>query len=236
MNNVNNNITEKLKPALNSLAKASGLNLCMLDIMGNTLIYPANDCALCKFVRSDKEGRDMCIRFAAHAVLDAAREKKTFFYKCPFGLIDFAVPVFENEKFVGAICGGQVRSQESVAHLDFIYPSITRRDAGDKYDEIMRLYSRMQDISADRVTETARLAELLAKEIDNATPDPTAGQGHDKENDPKWEKRKLQPAINYIENNFTNHISAKEMAELCFISENYFSRLFGKLTGTTLPK
>lgn len=74
-----NTVSDRLKHALTSLSRASGLNLCMLDLMGNILIYPTNDCALCKFVRSDDKGRALCIRFAAHAVLDAAHNKKPSF-------------------------------------------------------------------------------------------------------------------------------------------------------------
>lgn len=228
-----NTVSDRLKHALTSLSKASGLNLCMLDLMGNILIYPTNDCALCKFVRSDDKGRALCIRFAAHAVLDAAHNKKTFFYKCPFGLIDFAVPVFDGGEFVGAICGGQVRSEDSARHLDFVYPPISQQDAGGKYATVSELYSLMPEIPAEKMLETARLVELLTERVGDEAFQTMREFADDGD---AFARNKLQPAFDYIQLNFTRQISAKHMAEICFVSENYFSRLFGKLTGTTLPK
>ena len=50
------------------------------------------------------------------------------------------------------------------------------------------------------------------------------------------ERERLHPAFSYIEKNFTKDIALGDMAELCHMSENYFSRLFGRVTGTTFPR
>lgn len=45
---------DRLKLVLDSLSKATGLNLCVLDDMGGVVIYPCNDIIFCKAVREDE--------------------------------------------------------------------------------------------------------------------------------------------------------------------------------------
>lgn len=231
---LDNLLLERIRLAMTSLSKASGINLCMLDIMGNTIIYPTNDCALCKYVRSDERGRASCIRFAAHAVLEAAREKRTYYYKCPFGLIDFATAVFYEGEFIGAVCGGQVRSSAATEILNFVYPLAIFDDAGKNRDEIKKLYDAMPDLPPERIIESARFIELMTADLSQLN---TFIAMHEISNNEQLEtSRKLRPAITYIKEHYSSQITCKDMANLCCISENYFSRLFGRLTGTTLPQ
>ena len=44
---------------------------------------------------------------------------------------------------------------------------------------------------------------------------------------------KIQPAVNYIANNFTNDISVALLAKLCFISESQLRRLFNRDMGVS---
>ena len=120
----------RIKAVLTSLAKAGEINLCVLDVLGNPIIYPTNDCALCKCVRESARGRAQCIKYASHSVLEAMREKRTYFYVCPFGLVDFVTPIFYDGEFLGAVCGGQVRSAEAAARADFVYPFFGRNEYG----------------------------------------------------------------------------------------------------------
>lgn len=60
------------------------------------------------------------------------------------------MPVFDGGEFVGAICGGQVRSEDSARHLDFVYPPISPQDAGGKYVTVSELYSLMPEIPAEK--------------------------------------------------------------------------------------
>ncbi len=46
-------------------------------------------------------------------------------------------------------------------------------------------------------------------------------------------ENRIMPAIDYINNHYTEDISALELAELCFLSETHLYRLFKKETGKT---
>ena len=224
----------RIKAVLTSLAKASDINLCVLDVLGNPIIYPTNDCALCKCVRESAHGRAQCIKYASHSVLEAMREKRTYFYVCPFGLVDFVTPIFYDGEFLGAVCGGQVRSTEAAARADFVYPFFGRDEYGIDEKKMRKLFEQMPDRSAESFFESAKLVELFASNLDDLTT--VVAMSRRKEAEGIAERERLRPAFLCIEKNFTKAMSLREMARLCHMSENYFSRMFGRVTGTTFPR
>ena len=48
--------------------------------------------------------------------------------------------------------------------------------------------------------------------------------------------KKMNEALNYIEENLTNDIDFKEVARLAFCSEYHFQRMFSFLAGVTLSE
>ena len=224
----------RIKAVLTSLAKASDINLCVLDVLGDPIIYPTNDCALCKCVRANAQGRAQCIKYASHSVLEAMRERRTYFYVCPFGLVDFVTPIFYDDEFLGAVCGGQVRSTEAAARADFVYPFFGRDEYGIDEKKMRKLFEQMPDRSAESFFESAKLVELLASNLDDLTT--VVAMSRRKEAEGIAERERLRPAFLCIEKNFTKAMSLREMARLCHMSENYFSRMFGRVTGTTFPR
>lgn len=224
----------RIKAVLTSLAKAGEINLCVLDVLGNPIIYPTNDCALCKCVRANAQGRAQCIKYASHSVLEAMRERRTYFYVCPFGLVDFVTPIFYDDEFLGAVCGGQVRSTEAAARADFVYPFFGRDEYGIDEKKMRKLFEQMPDRSAESFFESAKLVELLASNLDDLTT--VVAMSRRKETEGIAERERLRPAFLCIEKNFTKAMSLREMARLCHMSENYFSRMFGRVTGTTFPR
>lgn len=224
----------RIKAVLTSLAKAGEINLCVLDVLGNPIIYPTNDCALCKCVRESAHGRAQCIKYASHSVLEAMREKRTYFYVCPFGLVDFVTPIFYDGEFLGAVCGGQVRSTEAAARADFVYPFFGRNEYGVDEKRMRELFEAMPDRPAERFFESAKLVELFAGNLGSVTAVVEMSRREEAEN--LAERERLRPAFSHIEKSFIKDIALGDMAELCHMSENYFSRLFGRVTGTTFPR
>lgn len=224
----------RIKAVLTSLAKAGDINLCVLDVLGDPIIYPTNDCALCKYARESAHGRAQCIKYASHAVLEAMRERRTYFYVCPYGLVDFVTPIFYDDEFLGAVCGGQVRSTEAAARADFVYPFFGRDEYGIDEKKMRKLFEQMPDRSAESFFESAKLVEVLASNLDDLTT--VVAMSRRKEAEGIAERERLRPAFLCIEKNFTKAMSLREMARLCHMSENYFSRMFGRVTGTTFPR
>ena len=230
----NDAILARVKALLTSLAKAGGINLCVLDILGDPIVYPTNDCELCKRVRACPEGRAQCIKYASHAILECMREKRTYFYLCPFGLVDFVVPVFHEGEFLCAVCGGQVRCSEGAEGVDFAYPQMAVSVPGIDAAELEAVYDAMPDRPMEAIKENARVVEFFAGDITRL--DTVVEVSRRDELNGIADRERLRPALTYIDKHYTTDISASEMAAMCHMSENYFSRMFGRVTGTTFPR
>lgn len=218
---------EKLTNALDSFSRASGMNLCMLSPLGETIIYPRLDSPFCAKVRKNEVLRKTCLRCASHSALEAARDKKPFFYRCFLGLIDFAVPIYYDGEYIGAICGGQVKCHNNEVVLDYTYD---QTDISSD-TELRKLFADIPHTPFSRVSELAALLGRLSRYLNHfgiltdiesqKMPD-----GYDK----------IRPAIQYINKSYQNEISLKHLSSLCYMSENYFSRLFTKVMNTSVPQ
>lgn len=88
---------------------ATGLATITIDYAGKPITKYSNFSKFCSKVRSSHDCVHECLRSDAHGGIEAARTGKPYVYKCPFGLVDFAIPIVVNGQYVGSILGGQVK-------------------------------------------------------------------------------------------------------------------------------
>lgn len=220
---------DKLTLTLDSVAKATGMNLCVLDTLGNIIIYPCNDAIFCKCARQDPAIRTACLAAASHASFEAARRGKTHYYKCTYGLIDFSVPLFYKGEHIGAICGGSTRSNISDDKLDYIYAPISLEN----HPELKKIYDNMPQVEEERFLEMSKLVSKLADYINHFG---ILLELEDHSTKTASNYNKLQPALRYIEQHYKSQITIHELAALCMVSPTYFSRLFSQTMKTTLSQ
>ena len=218
---------DRLKLVLDSLSKATGLNLCVLDDMGGVVIYPCNDIIFCKAVRENEGLKQRCLRLAAHSCFEAGRAHKCIYYRCRFGLTDFAVPIFYRGEYVGAFCGGGAKTDIGEDRLDSVEP----RASLEEYPALAEIFSRLPYMEAGAFYETASLVNQLASFVGNFKVAANMVPGGEKK---ASGLNKLQPALKYIAAHYGEKISISELAALCFITPEYFSRLFAGAVGSTV--
>ncbi len=206
-----------LEHMLRTIAKSSGMNLCMIDLLGHTIIPPTNDTAFCEQVRKDQKQKELCLWCATHAALEAVQRKQPFFYKCAYGLVDFAVPVFYHDEVIGAIFGGELKIDNCDNDIQFAYPLMPINENLQPY------HDSIQPSSFDRILYTSKLLTQIVDNLDsfnivfNAPKNNVAEQMH---------LKKLQPAIDYIKLNFNKNFSLADLAKICCVSESYMSKMF----------
>lgn len=219
--------TDKLEYALRSIAKATEMNLCMIDILGNVIIRPTNDSQFCTTVRQDGNNKRICLICASHAALEAARQKRPFFYRCPFGLIDFAMPVYYKDEVLGAICGGQIKADTADGFLNYSYAPY---DYGDK-PYLSEMFAQMRKSNAEKLLNVSDLLVQMTEYLANFG---ILLDLESKNETRTYSLYKLRPALQYIEKNYNKNVSLQELSSLCFVSESYFSRLFKATMKTNL--
>lgn len=101
---------DKFRKALGYVSRATGMAFSVLDPLGNVIIYPMNESDFCKEARKDSKVTAQCVDCIVHSAIAAAKSKRTHFFKCQYGLLEFVVPIFINGEYVSAVCGGEVRT------------------------------------------------------------------------------------------------------------------------------
>lgn len=220
---------EKLKVLLDTLSKATGINLCVLDNMGKTLIPPCNDTPFCRCARNTEGLRDRCVGVASHAAFESGRQRKCVYYKCFFGLTCFAVPLFYKGKFMGATLGGSASTDIEDKDVDI---KLAPRDL-EEFPQLKELFSSIPFTEGRQLKETASLCNQLSAFIGNFHTLAELQAG-----DAKRSKglNRLQDVIKYIEANYNKKISVSTLAFICYVTPDYFSRMFSSVTGKTVPQ
>lgn len=131
----------------------------------------------CRMTRNSKKGCKLCEECDRNAWERIAKTGEPFWYKCHAGLIDMAIPVFVDDKYLGAIMGGQFLLEnldekyvlELAEKLDIEdkegYLSASRRVKKIKSEDAKKAMS-MLSIVAETVSASAYSKYLLQTEID----------------------------------------------------------------------
>ncbi len=131
----------------------------------------------CSMTRNSSIGCKLCEECDKLAWKKIAETGKPTIYKCHAGLIDMAIPVFADNKYLGAIMGGQIltdklNESEILKLADKYgienkeeYLSASKNLKKIKMDEAKKAM-KMLALVAETVSETAYSKYLLQKEID----------------------------------------------------------------------
>ncbi|MBP2655551.1 MAG: histidine kinase [Firmicutes bacterium] len=108
--------------------------------------------------------KNLCYMSDAHAGLEAARRGQPCVYRCPAGLIDFAVPIIVHGQYLGAVLSGQVRCQEN---NDCIKESeVFKFDAKWQMNqEWTERYQKTLCMPYDKIISSANLVHLVINQL-----------------------------------------------------------------------
>lgn len=99
-----------LQDIQDKFADITGMSFVTVDFKGKPITRYSNFSEFCKKVRSIPNMQEECYKSDAHAGLEAAISQKPYIYRCPCGLVDFAIPIIVNEQYLGALLCGQIRT------------------------------------------------------------------------------------------------------------------------------
>ncbi len=104
------------------LARVSNMAIITVDYKGNPITNHSMCCPFCQSVRANPQLSKYCQICDSRAGLEAVRSQKPFIYLCHFNIIDIAIPITVDDKYLGAIMAGQIRLDgsaelESFEHL-----------------------------------------------------------------------------------------------------------------------
>ncbi len=220
------------------VSEVTGLAIVMVDYKGEPVTEHDGICDFCKMIRQDPEMGKYCKKCDVTGSLESIMTGKPCAYKCHFSIIDVAIPIIKNGIYLGAIMAGQVRADErsdkykSLNIADDVDFEAKKQSLKKYYDRIPVLSEKQIDNSIDLI---CRFGEsFLQKEVNNKDDETGKAALHVGDSIPNTQKannRIISDALDYIYSSCTYRISLSDVANHCYVSIPYLSKLFMKELG-----
>lgn len=149
---------ENLQDALSDVTKMAIL---MVNYKGEPITKHSGCHAFCDKLRHDDTMKKYCQKCDARAGFEAMQDNEPFIYKCYFGIVDIAIPIIVNDKYIGAIMAGQIRIGEDGDHLEQILHVSAMEKLDSKRKELQEDYYNLPYLSFGRIRVIANLLYYL---------------------------------------------------------------------------
>ncbi len=122
-------------------------------------------------MRTDKNRRTLCKLSDASGSIIAATTKQTSIYFCPCGLLEVAIPIIINDKYLGGFIGGQVKcidAPDSVMRLskNMIPGGANIPDTEIRADKVKDVdITDSKEYSYKEIVSIAKLVELIVNQL-----------------------------------------------------------------------
>lgn len=151
---------EKWQILQDSLSQVTQLAIITVDYKGVPLTTHSCCCSFCERVRNDPELSKRCQKCDSRGGLEAVRSNRPYLYLCHYNIIDIAIPISVDDKYVGAVMAGQIRlaSPDAPEELEQIHHSPTSISCLEKSQELQALYEEIPVLTYEKVT---MISEML---------------------------------------------------------------------------
>lgn len=248
---------EKWQKIQNQISEVTGVAILLVDHKGIPVSEHSGCSDFCKQLRNDSKLSRNCYTCDARGGFEAARINDVSIYRCYCNIVDAAIPIVIDDIYVGAVMAGQVIIDDN-EYLEKIY-SVTEGIPIDK-EEMLVNYNKLPHFSYDQMKAVVRMIwsvsnyiveeaikkydlhmenmKLLRKkeEYENKSePEELRLKSNYSSVNPYTNSIISNPIINsaitHINNNIDKNLTLNDMAELCFVSTGYFSKIFYKEIG-----
>jgi len=242
--------TEKWQSIQDRLAVVTGTAIITVDYKGVPITKHSQCSEFCNYIRSEPKTNAKCEKCDARGGIEAVRINKSYIYRCHCNIIDAAIPIIMDNRYYGCVMVGQVllKENDENEYIEKIYRDSIELLANQ--NEMLYLYSKLPKMTLVHIKEIVDLIEYIIKYIvgESIIKAQILEENHqmkqqlNRETNQQLEQEKtfspmneqnelLAPAIKYMDENFHKKITLNDMANICFITPGYFSKIFYQKTG-----
>ncbi len=152
------------------VSDVTGIAFITVDYKGEPVTEQTGFTRFCKSMREDKRHFTMCKLSDASGSIIAATTKRTSIYFCPCGLLEIAIPIIVNERYLGGFIGGQVickDAPDSVMRLNKnIVPGGSDLEEMDIFSPKMKEYlADFKEYAYSEFLSISKLVELIINQL-----------------------------------------------------------------------
>ncbi len=188
---------EKITSVLKELNKVSGFRISLHNTdFDEIAAYPEKKGAFCAFIQANSQNElKKCLECDKASCEKVLATGETIIYKCRHGLIEAVSPLYNFGALTGFLMMGQVRcDSEGIDSMLLALAAIGKRDF-----EAREICSEVPTVKEDMVRSYVNIMTVCAEylTLSNAVTGPKASVG--------------RLAMRYISENFTEHITVKDI-------------------------
>lgn len=149
---------DKWQKLQDSLSQITKMAIIMIDYKGIPVSKHSYCNNFCNSVRNDPNLSSYCQKCDSRGGLEAVRLNKPYIYLCHYNIVDIAIPIIVDDKYIGAIMAGQVKlaNKDDENSLEHIL-TLTSQCAA---PSSISAYSNIPTLSYD---EVKNIADMLFK-------------------------------------------------------------------------
>lgn len=158
---------DELNEIQNTIANVTGLAFVTVDYKGDVVSEPTSFTNFCRTVREDMSGNLLCRLSDASGAILAAANQTVSIYQCPCGLVDIAIPIIIEGKYLGGFIGGQIMCIDPPESLVRFSKNMASNAMPSKWD-IHNTDVSLDDVrryTYDEIVCIADLVELIVTKI-----------------------------------------------------------------------
>lgn len=156
---------DKWQKLQDALALATHTAIITVDYKGIPVTQHSRCQNFCSLVRGDKRLSPLCQKCDSRGGLEAIRLGHPYMYLCHFGIVDAAIPILVDDRYLGAIMVGQVMIPALDGRLEYIAMPSDRRLLTQHSDQYEEFYRALPTTSLEQFQKTTDLLFQLSHYI-----------------------------------------------------------------------
>lgn len=153
---------KRLQTLQDNLAQALELAFITVDYRGCPVTEDSGFSEFCRCMRKHEKYGHLCNQCYAHGGLRATITGKPCIYRCHTGLVEFAVPVMVDGKYLGTITGGQCELVGEGPDLEPVLPQSTPWEAD---PELVRTRNGVHKAAYEKLEASIRLVQDILQNM-----------------------------------------------------------------------
>ncbi len=152
-----------------SLAKVTKMAIITVDYKGIPITSHSGRQRFCADVRNDPKLEQFCHKCDSRGGLEAARINAPYIYLCHCGIVDIAVPILIDGKYIGAVMAGEIRLPDNEENAELEQILLSPSKSLFATEDLQQLRSELPILSLKEIQQSAdMLYELCAYVVEEA--------------------------------------------------------------------
>ena len=151
-----------------SISKVTNMAMIIVDYKGNPVTKHSGCSEFCKIVRANKDLNKYCEKCDSRGGLEATRLNKPYIYLCHYGIVDIAIPIIIDGKYIAAIMAGQIRIDDCGNKQEFLeqilVPSKNLMIA-DSFENYSEYYEKLPFMKYEKIKIITEMLQSLSSYI-----------------------------------------------------------------------